>query len=65
MNEKRKEDLADHTEASRQIELAHHCVRMLEAMHGPTPQSCIKALKAMQQMELGKQDRAAIRLGAK
>lgn len=60
----KRRHLKDFEEAARQIELAGVCIDVLETMHGVAPQRCVKALKAEQQKQLLRLDKAAEKLGA-
>lgn len=53
-----------YTDACRQIELAHQCIRTLEGMRGATVKRCIEALKKEQQRALKQIDKEAAALGA-
>jgi hypothetical protein len=60
----KRKHLCDFQAAAREIELAGVCIVILEGMHDPVGQRCIKALNASSQRQLKMLDKAAEKLGA-
>lgn len=60
----KRKHLDEYTDAAREIELAGICINVLETLRDPVGQRCVKALKASQQRQIKRLDKAAEKLGA-